>query len=188
MQASDLEDESVEFVESDAEKAWKRARFCVVAGKGYDTNAANTGAENPHFQEAMRRSVQVCIDGRIKEDAARDKDEVSDEELSRLCRFTDPLSLSLYSKFIHLVPRLVNVVTVCADILFSTLSFLKCFTRTCLAARRSHPHQRERDKTSPRLAQDCCQMYKFLLRSKTFCSRAASIQSSSVPRARVSHR
>lgn len=39
--------------------------------------------------------------------------EISDERLSKMARFTDKFNLRLYRPFLHYVPRLVNVVTVC---------------------------------------------------------------------------
>ena len=140
MEVFDPDNESAE---ADAEQAWKRARLCVIAGKRYDADAAQIGAEDDAFQQAMRKSVQICIDERIKEDAARKKQKLSDEELSRLCRFTDPLSLKFYSNFLHLVPRLVNVVTVCAFSSHSPLSRPFLHARL-FAARRSHSRQRHR--------------------------------------------
>lgn len=51
-----------------------------------------------------------------KRKGVADKSEylVADDALSKMARFTDKFKLKPYERFLHYVPRLVNVVTVCA--------------------------------------------------------------------------
>lgn len=63
--------------------------------------------------EVLKEVLHNCNKRRKMMDT-KDETPPSDEELSRMSRFTDKFKLIDYQKFLHFVPRLVNVVTVCA--------------------------------------------------------------------------
>ena len=64
------------------------------------------------LSEVLQTCVQACRDSRKRhrEETGSGPD-LSDEALSQYTRFTDKLALQDYSKFLHYVPRLVNVVS-----------------------------------------------------------------------------
>ncbi|MEL0187636.1 MAG: hypothetical protein VXA08_02345 [Alphaproteobacteria bacterium] len=76
------------------------------------------GGERPDIEpETMRarldRSIRACQAARA-EHLEQTRDELrlkTHEELSQLARFTHDVALAPYAKFLHFVPRLVNVVT-----------------------------------------------------------------------------
>ena len=76
------------------------------------------GGDRPDIEpESMRarldRSIQACQAARA-EHLKQTRDETrlkTHEEISQLTRFTHDVALAPYAKFLHFVPRLVNVVT-----------------------------------------------------------------------------
>lgn len=56
--------------------------------------------------------LQACTESRKRHRAeAGSGDDLSDHGLSQYTRFTDEIALDVYKKFLHYVPRLVNVVS-----------------------------------------------------------------------------
>lgn len=74
----------------------------------------NDKGENPLLHSSlhrMRRVVRACAEARAAHDSITTTEALDDATLSRLARFVDCDALSLYSRFLHYVPRLVNCVT-----------------------------------------------------------------------------
>lgn len=63
------------------------------------------------LQSALRSAVSRCRVERKRKLAEAPQLDLSDECMRRAARFTDNLPLADYAKILHLVPRLVNVVT-----------------------------------------------------------------------------
>ena len=62
--------------------------------------------------EIMKSVLEECKKKR-KSMSSNKAADTSDEALSKMARFTDKFNLKTYEPFLHYVPRLVNVVTVC---------------------------------------------------------------------------
>ena len=60
--------------------------------------------------ERVSEVVQACRDERKRHLARETEEDLSDERLSKLARFTDAAALAPYTPFLHFVPRLVNIV------------------------------------------------------------------------------
>jgi hypothetical protein len=61
---------------------------------------------------------------------SNEKTDTSDIALSKMARFTDKFNLKAYEPFLHYVPRLVNVVTVCyIKPVWLSLLTLSCFSQ-----------------------------------------------------------
>ena len=73
--------------------------------------AADAGARS--IQDVLTTAVAKCKQSRAQavEDAG-EPDDTADDALSQHTRHTDGIALEVYTKFLHYVPRLVNVVTV----------------------------------------------------------------------------
>lgn len=67
----------------------------------------------PHAIDAvLKKCIDACKASRKRQrDEADPPDNASDEGLSQYTRFTDQISLEVFQKFLHYVPRLVNVVS-----------------------------------------------------------------------------
>ena len=61
---------------------------------------------------AVETSVQRCRAERKRKRATQTERDLSDEAIVRAAKWTDALPLNDYDGILHLVPRLVNVVTV----------------------------------------------------------------------------
>lgn len=95
----------------------------ALAGKGplrfpkpRGRKVAANPAPMPTPHDAVELAAEVVENMRQARKRARPRveEDVSDEALSKYARFTDKLKLVDYRPFLHLVPRLVNVVTVSA--------------------------------------------------------------------------
>ena len=62
--------------------------------------------------EITKTVLDACNAERVRAKAKAVKVDTSTEKLSSMARFTDRFNLKPYQKFLHYVPRLVNVVTV----------------------------------------------------------------------------
>ena len=60
--------------------------------------------------ERVTEVVQACREERKRKLAVTPDEDLSDELLSKLARFTDAAALAPYAPFLHFVPRLVNIV------------------------------------------------------------------------------
>lgn len=61
--------------------------------------------------ERVTKVVQACREARKRHLADAVDEDLSDERLSKLARFTDDAALEPFASFLHFVPRLVNIVT-----------------------------------------------------------------------------
>ena len=64
------------------------------------------------LKEALRSAVTQCRIERKRKRAEAPQLDIGDESMLHAARFTDSLPLANYAQILHLVPRLVNVVTV----------------------------------------------------------------------------
>ena len=64
------------------------------------------------LRDVLGQALEACVAERKQAKEVATKEDSSDAALSQLAMFTDSLALAPYEKFIHYVPRLVNVVTV----------------------------------------------------------------------------
>ena len=98
------------------EDAWERSKQAIVLGNAVDTSA-KTNADPAVFQQILRSTIRevvgTCNAARKRARALEKKRDLSDAQLSKRARHTDHLPLLSFQKIMHLVPRLVNVVTVC---------------------------------------------------------------------------
>ena len=126
-----------------------------------------------------------------KRKAATDKIEalVTDDALSKMARFTDKFKLKPYERFLHYVPRLVNVVTVCSlPTLQTSIPWPLTPPVPVCAARRGHPCSRERGLSAARPAPDRSPLPQLLLRTQEVQRGAAGLLRAAVPRAALPHR
>jgi hypothetical protein len=90
------------------QEAWEHCKHAVARGKVLETDKFYADVEVLAHGKAV---AQRCQDAFKEAQRQQPIDDISDEHLSRLTRFTDGLPLSNYSKMFDLVPELVNVVT-----------------------------------------------------------------------------
>ena len=102
------------------EEAWDEMKQSISLANRIN----NTDEEVADFHEklkgALHSAVTQCRHERKRKLAEALKIDLSDETMLRASRFTDNLPLADYAQILHLVPRLVNVVTA------------SICTRTCL--------------------------------------------------------
>ena len=72
---------------------------------------AEVATFHEELKEALRSAVDRCRFERKRKRAEAAKPDLGDECMLRAARFTDNLPLADYAQILHLVPRLVNVVT-----------------------------------------------------------------------------
>ena len=93
------------------EVEWERVRSTISLA-----NSVATASSGPALQAALRRavwtSVERCRAERKRKRATQTERDLSDEAIARAAKWTDALPLHDYDGILHLVPRLVNVVTV----------------------------------------------------------------------------
>lgn len=59
----------------------------------------------------LERTIDLCAEiHKRKRSQPSDKPDLTDAGLSKLARFSDALDLHRYGRFVHLIPRIVNVV------------------------------------------------------------------------------
>jgi hypothetical protein len=91
------------------EEAWNACKQAVAAGKLLDSEKFPT---RPEVLEVGRKVSERCRKAYDSEEQERKEDDLSDEHLSRIARYTDGFPLKNYVNMFGLVPELVNVVTV----------------------------------------------------------------------------
>lgn len=95
------------------DEEWKRMKRSIGLA-----NAISTMDNEPALKTRLKRAIKDMVD-RCREERKRTRametpPDLSDEALCEAARWTDRLPLADYDGIVHLVPRLVNVVTVCA--------------------------------------------------------------------------
>ena len=76
-----------------------------------NTTDAEVATFHDKLQTAVETAVTRCRAERKRKAAAVQPVDLSDDTLRKAARFTDGLPLANYDGILHLVPRLVNVVT-----------------------------------------------------------------------------
>lgn len=91
------------------QQAWEHCKQAVARGKVLEADQFYT---HPEVLAHGKLVAQRCQEAFKEAEQGRPIDDISDEHLSRLARFTDGFPLADYAKMFALVPELVNVVTV----------------------------------------------------------------------------
>jgi hypothetical protein len=71
-----------------------------------------TGAAARKVDDVLQTCLAVCKEARKRHRETTPEEPMDDHSLSQHTRFTDQMNLKPFEKFLHYVPRLVNVVTV----------------------------------------------------------------------------
>lgn len=89
-----------------------RKRPAPAAAAPLQSGAATEAAVDERVEDVLNTLLSNCKQARrqrLQEQGPQPP--LTDEALSQYTRFTDGLSLGVYSQFLHYVPRLVNIVT-----------------------------------------------------------------------------
>lgn len=140
----------------------------------------------PRDPLAILDEVLVACKRRRTEMAEGQENTMSPELLNKLACFTDKFKLSPYRNFMHYVPRLVNVVTVCpCVVVFDSVlvaladhTFALCPLR---AACRGHPRSRKRGQAAARPAPHRRALPQLLLRAQEVQRGAAGLLGAALP-------
>lgn len=146
------------------EEIWSTCKQAILTGKELDNDTISATTE----VLAMGKKVHMrCRQAFEDAESIKDPVDLSDERMSKLARYTDPFPLKDYEKCFHLVPELVNVVTVHHSLLKPNHSdSVVTLTRnTCHAVGGSHPRSGQRRHASARLALHCVAHGEFLFRA-----------------------
>ena len=96
------------------EAEWARVKRAVDLANTVVTATAAAGTEPPlraSLKRATAESVERCRAERKKQRAQQARKDLSDAAIAKAAKWTDGLPLAEYRGIMHLVPRLVNVVT-----------------------------------------------------------------------------
>jgi TATA-box binding protein (TBP) (component of TFIID and TFIIIB) len=94
------------------DEAWAEMKQSISLANRLNKNEDEVSEFHAELQSALRSAVSRCRVERKRKLAEAPQLDLSDECMRRAARFTDNLPLADYAKILHLVPRLVNVVTV----------------------------------------------------------------------------
>ena len=94
------------------EAEWARMRRAVHLANVVSSTDEQTGAFRTAFTKAARETIDRCRAERKRVRDAETPRDTSDAAVVRAAHFTDALPLADYDGILHLVPRLVNIVTV----------------------------------------------------------------------------
>ena len=94
------------------EDAWREMKKNISLSNRINKTDAELAEFHTDLKAAVSTSVAKCrVERKRKVEAAHVLD-LSDSSMRRAAKFTDNLPLANYNGILHLVPRLVNVVTV----------------------------------------------------------------------------
>jgi len=93
------------------EREWKRMKREIRMANQVPSNAAEAAAFRADLQAGVRAVVEHCRAARKRKRESALVVDTSDERLFEGARFTDHLPLANYENVLHLVPRLVNIVS-----------------------------------------------------------------------------
>lgn len=93
------------------EREWKRMKREIRMANQVASNAAEASAFRADLQTSVRAVVENCRAARKRKRESALVVDTSDERLFEGARFTDHLPLANYENVLHLVPRLVNIVS-----------------------------------------------------------------------------
>ena len=92
--------------------AWKRLRREHRLANAAPETDAQAEAVRARLREAVRATTRACAAERARLKALETPPDLSDAALAQMARFCARLPLADFEGLLHLVPRLVNVVTV----------------------------------------------------------------------------
>jgi hypothetical protein len=93
------------------DEAWAEMKQSISLANRLNKTDDEVAEFHAELKTALHSAVSRCRVERKRKLAEAPKLDLSDECLRRAARFTDHLPLANYAKILHLVPRLVNVVT-----------------------------------------------------------------------------
>ena len=93
------------------DEAWAEMKQSISLANRLNKTDDEVAEFHAELKTALHSAVSRCRVERKRKLAEAPKLDLSDECLRRAARFTDHLPLADYAKILHLVPRLVNVVT-----------------------------------------------------------------------------
>tara|TARA_B100000927_G_scaffold33539_1_gene24146 strand:- start:382 stop:882 length:501 start_codon:yes stop_codon:yes gene_type:complete len=99
-------------VRNELEHAWAEMKRNISLANRVNSTDKEVAEFHGELQEALQSAVDRCRLERKRKLTEASKIDLSDECMLRAARFTDNLPLADYAQILHLVPRLVNVVTV----------------------------------------------------------------------------
>jgi hypothetical protein len=94
------------------EAAWSEMKVNISLSNKINGNDAEVAAFHDKLCAAVQTAVTRCRTERKRKAASAPVVDLSDGTLCAAARHTDRLPLANYDGILHLVPRLVNVVTV----------------------------------------------------------------------------
>ena len=115
--AARFERKRMQTAKADLQFEWDRMRRGVNLANQICKSGTPIGGFKRSFKRALAETVEHCRVERKKVRASETPLDLSDEAVIRAARFTDALPLANFNHILHLVPRLVNVVTVACDCL-----------------------------------------------------------------------
>lgn len=101
-------------VNSEMDVQWSRMKRAIHLANTVSSSAEETATFKSTLKCAIADSVGRCKAERKRMRDAESPKDTSDAAIVRAAKFTDSLPLGDYDRVLHLVPRLVNVVTVSA--------------------------------------------------------------------------
>jgi hypothetical protein len=134
----------------------------------------------PRDPLALLDEVLVACKRRRREVAEGQENTTPPELINKLACFTDKFKLAPYKNFMHYVPRLVNVVTVCSPPTLQA-SIPSSPTAPVCAARRGHPRPRQRSQAAARPAPHRRALPQLLLRAQEVQRGAAGLLGAALP-------
>ena len=161
---------------------WARARASVALANAAAPEAGRA-AHRAALHDAMQAVVGRCRAERKRKRDAQTERDLSDARLGELALYTDALPLRDYDRLLHIVPRLVNVVTVRA---FLKPTRAAGDARVLCAARGGHPARRHGPEAAARPAPHRQPLLERLLRAAALRGGAAGVRLAAVPRAGLS--
>lgn len=92
--------------------AWSEMKLDISLANKINTSEAEVVTFHEKLQTAVKTAVTRCRTERKRKVAAVQSTDLSDDVLRAAAWHTDGLPLANYNGILHLVPRLVNIVTV----------------------------------------------------------------------------
>tara|TARA_B110001452_G_C15223226_1_gene424018 strand:+ start:413 stop:934 length:522 start_codon:yes stop_codon:yes gene_type:complete len=167
-------------VSSELQLQWARMKRGIHLANRISTSEEQSGTFGTVLRRAIHDSVGRCRVQRKRARKAETPRDTSDAAIVRAARFTDVLPLDDYDNVLHLVPRLVNVVTVkqhsiSNDPTQHTRAGLPPIQCVACAAGRGHPCTGVGHQAAARPARHCLALLQLLLRAASFRRRAAGL-------------
>jgi hypothetical protein len=163
------------------EAAWAACKQAVVAGKRLDSEKFPVC---PEVLDVGKKVSDRCRKAFDEDEQARKEDDLSDEHLSRIARYTDGFPLQNYVNMFGLVPELVNVVTV--GLLRPTHHLPSLTHGLRRAVGRSHTGQGLRRHAAARPTLHCLPDKQLLLCPSEICCSSVGVLIASVQNSDIS--